>query len=127
MIKPVGDRVLIQELPHEEKTIGGVYLPDSAQQQYPQEGVVLAVGPGPSISDTGKKLTPIEVEPGDHILFTKYGRSYFKHGDKEYIMIRKMNIYAKIECDKRHPVTTYKCPKRAESIHQTSIADAYTG
>ena len=128
MIEPVADRVLIQQLDPEEETRGGILLPDIAKRDSQQEGIVVAVGPGPSMNDEGKLLVPIEVKPGDHVLFTRYGRSYFKHDEIEYCMIRKHNIYAKIDCSKPHSVVAnHHCEMRGklDGARQPTIADAY--
>lgn len=130
MIEPVADRVIIQAITRDKVTKGGIHIPDNAHEEVPQEGIVIAVGPGPSITDDGKKMTPIEVEVGDHILFTKYGRSEFKHDGIPYIVIRKHNCYAKIDCKKPHAVVAnHICEMRGklDKAHQPTIADRYTG
>ena len=75
-IKPLGDRILVKRIKEEERTKGGIIIPDTAKEK-PQEGKVVAVGKG-KYGDDGK-LIPIEVKAGDKILFGKYSGSEFKH------------------------------------------------
>jgi chaperonin GroES len=93
-IRPLGDRVLIEPL-REEKKKGGIILPDTVEKERPQEGKVIAVGPG-RIDDNGKKI-PMNVKKGDRVLFTKYGPSEIKVDDKEYLIAREDDILAVIE------------------------------
>jgi len=93
-IKPLGDRVLIEPL-REEKKKGGIILPDTVEKERPQEGKVIAVGPG-RVDDNGKKV-PMNVKKGDRVLFTKYGPSEIKVDDKEYLIAREDDILAIIE------------------------------
>jgi chaperonin GroES len=93
-IKPLGDRVLIEPL-REEKKKGGIILPDTVEKERPQEGKVIAVGPG-RVDDNGKKI-PMNVKKGDRVLFTKYGPSEIKVDDKEYLIAREDDILAIIE------------------------------
>jgi len=93
-IRPLGDRVLIEPL-REEKKKGGIILPDTVEKERPQEGKVIAVGPG-RVDDNGKKI-PMNVKKGDRVLFTKYGPSEIKVDDKEYLITREDDILAVIE------------------------------
>jgi chaperonin GroES len=93
-IRPLGDRVLIEPL-REEKKKGGIILPDTVEKERPQEGKVIAVGPG-RVDDNGKKI-PMNVKKGDRVLFTKYGPSEIKVDDKEYLIAREDDILAIIE------------------------------
>jgi chaperonin GroES len=93
-IRPLGDRVLIEPL-REEKKKGGIILPDTVEKERPQEGKVIAVGPG-RVDDNGKKI-PMNVKKGDRVLFTKYGPSEIKVDDKEYLIAREDDILAVIE------------------------------
>ena len=83
-IKPLGDRVLIKQIDSEEVTKGGIVLPDTAKEK-PQEGEVLAVGPG-KLLDNGERA-PMEVKVGDRVLFAKYAGSEIKQGGEEYMIL----------------------------------------
>jgi len=83
-IKPLGDRVLIKQIDSEEVTKGGIVLPDTAKEK-PQEGEVLAVGPGKML-DNGQRA-PMEVKVGDRVLFAKYAGSEIKQGGEEYMIL----------------------------------------
>lgn len=85
MIKPLGDRVVIELVEQEEKTASGIVLPDSAQEK-PQEGKVVAVG-------TGKNKAQ-EVKEGDHIIFSKFAGTEVKYEGKEYLILRENDILA---------------------------------
>jgi len=91
-IQPLGDRVVVKALEKEEKSKGGIYLPDTAKEK-PQEGKVLAVGPG-KMTDEGKRL-PMDVAVGDIIIFAKYGGTEIKEDDEELIILRESDILAK--------------------------------
>ena len=71
-LQPMGDRLVVKPMQSEEKTKSGIYLPDTAKEK-PQEGKVIAVGPG-RMTDEGKRIAP-DVEVGDIVLYTKYGGS----------------------------------------------------
>jgi chaperonin GroES len=90
-LKPIGDRVIVQRLGSAEKTKGGLYLPDSAQEK-PQEGKVIAVGSGKLLKNG--KVIPLSVKPGDKILFGKYSGSEIKVDDKEYVFLNEDDILA---------------------------------
>jgi len=83
-IKPLGDRVLIKQIASEEVTKGGIVLPDTAKEK-PQEGEVLAVGPG-KLLDNGQRA-PMEVKVGDKVLFAKYAGSEIKLNGEEYMIL----------------------------------------
>ena len=85
-IKPLADRVLVEPKEAETKTAGGLYIPDNAKEK-PQEGVVLAVGPG-------KKDEPMEVKVGDKVLYDKYAGTEVNAGDKTYMIMRQSDILA---------------------------------
>ena len=91
-IKPLGDRIVIKPLEAEAKTKGGILLPDTAKEK-PQEGKVIAVGPG-RMTDEGKRIAP-DVEVGDIIIYTKYGGSEIKIEGEEFIIMRESDILAK--------------------------------
>ncbi len=92
-IRPLDDRVLIEPLEAEEKTAGGILLPDTAKEK-PQRGKIVAVGPG-KLRDNGER-TPLSVKIGDEVLFGRYAGSEIKQGDKEYKVMRESDILAKI-------------------------------
>jgi len=87
--RPLHDRVLVESLDSEEKTAGGIIIPDTAKEK-PQEGKVIAVGPG-SKSEDGK-ITPMDVKVGDHILFGKWSGTEVKIDGKEYSIMKESDI-----------------------------------
>ena len=91
-IKPLSDHILIEPISQEEKTKSGILLPDTVEKDRPEQGKVIAVGPGKRLS-SGKRVT-IEVKKGDKVLFTKYGPSEIKVGDKEYLIAKEEDILA---------------------------------
>ncbi len=91
MIRPLADRVVIKAVSQEEKTKGGIVLPDTAKDK-PQEGEVIAVGPG-KVLDNGQKLTP-EVKAGDRVIFSKYSGTEIKIEGEEYLILRESDILA---------------------------------
>ena len=91
-LQPMGDRLVVKPLQSEEKTKSGIYLPDTAKEK-PQEGKVIAVGPG-RMTDEGKRIAP-DVEVGDIVLYTKYGGSEIKIDGEEFIIMRESDILAK--------------------------------
>jgi len=94
-IKPISDHILIEPIKEEEKTKTGILLPDTAEKEKPEQGKVIAVGPGRK-DETGKHI-PSEVKPGDKVLFTKYGPAEIKIEDKEYLIAKEEDILAIIE------------------------------
>ena len=88
-VRPLHDRVLIKVLDSEEKTSGGIIIPDTAKEK-PQEGEVVAVGPG-AINDGGK-LTPMDVKVGDIVLFGKWSGTEVKIDGKEYSIMKESDI-----------------------------------
>ena len=92
--RPLHDRVLIQSLDSEEKTSGGIIIPDTAKEK-PQEGKVIAVGPGAK-SDDGK-TTPMDVKVGDHVLFGKWSGTEVKIDGKEYSIMKESDIMGILE------------------------------
>jgi len=94
-LRPLADRVLVQRLEEEEeKTSGGIYIPDTAKEK-PQRGKVFAVGAG-RLTEEGKRL-PMDVKEGDEVLFGKYAGSEVKIDGVEYLVIKEDEIYAIIE------------------------------
>jgi len=92
-IKPLDDRIVVEPLEAEEKTAGGILLPDSAKQK-PQRGVVIAAGPG-KLLDNGTRAV-LAVAKGDEVLYGKYAGSDVKLGTKEVKILRESDILAKI-------------------------------
>ncbi len=91
-LKPLADRVLVKPIEKEEKTKSGIYIPDTAKEK-PQEGKVLAVGPG-KMSEDGK-LIPMNLKVGDTVIYSKYGGTEIKVDDDELIILRESDILAK--------------------------------
>ncbi len=94
-IKPLSDYVVIEPTSQEEKTESGIFIPQTADQDKPEEGKVVAVGPGRML-DSGKR-EPVEVKKGDTVLFTKYGPNEIKVDDKEYLIAKQEDILAILE------------------------------
>lgn len=93
-IRPLNDRVLVKRLEGDEKTAGGIIIPDSAKEK-PAEGEVVAVGPG-KLSDKGER-TAMAVKKGDKILFSKYGGTDVKIASEDYLIMREDDILGVIE------------------------------
>jgi chaperonin GroES len=94
-IKPLGDRLVIQRFEPEEKSAGGILLPDSARQK-PQKGKILAVGPGKLLKDGTRK--PLQVKVGDVVLFTNWAGDEFKRGQGENVLLlREEDVLAVLE------------------------------
>ncbi|OLN21500.1 co-chaperone GroES [Domibacillus antri] len=93
MLKPLGDRVVIELVESEEKTASGIVLPDSAKEK-PQEGKVVAVGTG-RVLESGERVA-IEVAEGDRIIFSKYAGTEVKYEGAEYLLLRESDILAVI-------------------------------
>lgn len=91
MLKPLGDRVVIKVIEEEEKTPGGIVLPDTAKEK-PIVGEVVAVGPGRTL-DNGQKVAP-EVKKGDKVVFSRYGGTEVKIDGEEYLIMRESDILA---------------------------------
>ena len=94
MLKPLGDRVIIELVESEEKTASGIVLPDSAKEK-PQEGKVVAVGSG-RVLENGERVA-LEVSAGDRIIFSKYSGTEVKYEGKEYLILRESDILAVVE------------------------------
>ena len=92
-LKPLDDRVVVQPLTAEEKTAGGIVLPDAAKEK-PQRGKVIAVGPG-RLLDSGDR-SPIAVAVGDEVLFAKYGGTEIEVNGDEVKILRESDILAKV-------------------------------
>jgi len=90
-LKPLGDRVVVKVIEEEERTAGGIVLPDTAKEK-PQKGEVIAVGTG-RLLDNGERV-PLEVKNGDKVIFAKYGGTEVKLGGEEYLILRESDILA---------------------------------
>ncbi len=90
---PLGERVVIKPIEQDQTTKGGIFLPDTAKEK-PQEGEVVAVGPG-RVSDDGKRI-PMELSNGDKVIYSKFAGTEYKDGDDEYLILRESDILATI-------------------------------
>ena len=93
-IKPLNDRVLVVRIEEEEKTSGGIIIPDTAKEK-PQEGKVVAVGPG-KVNESGERI-PLTVKKNDRVLFTKYGGNEVEIEGVEHVIMREEDIIAVYE------------------------------
>jgi len=91
--QPLGDRVVVKPIVREEVTKGGIVLPDTAKEK-PQEGEVIAVGPG-RLSEDGKRIS-MDVKVGDRVVYAKYAGTELKEDDQEYLILRESDILAKV-------------------------------
>jgi chaperonin GroES len=90
---PLGERVIVKPIEQEQTTRGGIVLPDTAKEK-PQEGEVVAVGPG-RLSDDGKRIS-MELSKGDRVVYSKFAGTEYKDGEEEYLILRESDILAKI-------------------------------
>ena len=93
-IRPLNDRILVKRLEEEGKTAGGIIIPDSAKEK-PAEGEIVAVGPG-KMNDKGER-TPMDVKPGERVLFSKYGGTDVKIEGDDYLIMREDDILGVVE------------------------------
>ena len=93
-IRPLNDRILVKRLEEEEKTAGGIIIPDSAKEK-PAEGEIVAVGPG-KMNDTGERAA-MDVKVGDRVLFSKYGGTDVKLDGDDFLIMREDDILGVIE------------------------------
>jgi chaperonin GroES len=93
MIKPLGDRVVIEVVEQEETTASGIVLPESAQEK-PQEGKIVAVGSG-KVTDNGERIAP-EVSEGERVIYSKFAGTEVNYDGKEYLVLRESDILAVI-------------------------------
>jgi len=91
-LEPLGDRVVVKPSPKEDVTKSGIVIPDTAKEK-PQEGKVIAVGPG-RMTEDGKRIA-MDVKVGDIVIYAKYGGTEIKEGDDELIILRESDILAK--------------------------------
>jgi chaperonin GroES len=95
--RPLGDRVLVKRVEEEEKTKGGIIIPDTAKEK-PQEGEVIAVGPG--ARDDSGKIQPLDVKTGDRILFGKWSGTEVKLDGQDLLIMKESDILGVLEADK---------------------------
>ena len=93
-IKPLEDRIVVQTLEAEQTTASGLVIPDTAQEK-PQEGSVVAVGPG-RVDDNGNRV-PLDVAVGDVVIYSKYGGTEVKYAGEEYLILSARDILAVVE------------------------------
>ena len=91
-IKPLEDRILVEVLDAETKTASGLVIPDTAKEK-PQEGKVLAVGPG-RFDEDGEKRVPMDVKVGDTVIFSKYGGTEVSYDGKDYLLLSARDVLA---------------------------------
>ncbi|AXB82756.1 co-chaperone GroES [Megasphaera hexanoica] len=91
MLKPLGDRVVIRVLEQEEKTVGGIYLPDTAKEK-PCEGEIIAAGPG-KLQEDGSRVA-LDVKAGDKVIFSKYAGTEVKYEGEKYLIVSERDILA---------------------------------
>ena len=92
-LQPLGERVIVKPSEQESTTKGGIFLPDTAKEK-PQEGEVVAVGPG-RVTDDGTRVA-MELSAGDKVIYSKYAGTEYKDGDDEYLILRESDGLAKI-------------------------------
>jgi chaperonin GroES len=95
VLKPLEDRIVVRPLEAEQTTASGLVIPDTAKEK-PQEGEVLAVGPG-RFDDAGAKRVPMDVSVGDIVLYSKYGGTEVKYHGEEYLVLSARDVLAIIE------------------------------
>ncbi len=91
-LQPLADRVVVKPVEKEEKTKSGIYIPDTVKER-PQEGEVIAVGPG-RLSEDGKRID-MDIKVGDTVIYAKYGGTEIKDEDEELVILRESDILAK--------------------------------
>jgi chaperonin GroES len=96
-LQPLGDRLIVEILDEEETTVSGIVLPDTAKEK-PQRGRVLAVGPG--ARDEDGEYIKMDLEEGDEIIFSKYGGTEIKLGTDEVLILRELDVLAKVVGDR---------------------------
>ena len=94
-IKPLEDRIVVKPLDAEQTTASGLVIPDTAKEK-PQEGEVLAVGPG-RFDDDGEKRIPLDVKVGDTVLYSKYGGTEVKYSGEEYLILSARDVLAIVD------------------------------
>lgn len=97
-LKPLGDRVVVEALAQEDKTKGGIYLPETAKEK-PQQGKIIAVGPGKML-ENGTRV-PLELKEGDRVLYGKYSGTEIKLNGNEYLIVSERDILAIIHGEEK--------------------------
>jgi chaperonin GroES len=92
-LEPMADRVIVKPIEKEEVTKGGLVIPDTAKEK-PQEGEVIAVGPG-RLSEDGKRI-PVDVKKGDRVIYAKFAGTELKYQDVDYLVLRESDILARV-------------------------------
>ncbi len=95
-LRPLGDRVVVKPMAREEMTSSGIVLPDTANKEKPQEGEIIAAGPG-RLNEDGDGREPMDVKVGDKVLYAKYAGTEFKIDDEELLIISQKDILAVVE------------------------------
>ena len=93
-VRPLADRVLVRRIEEQETKRGGIIIPDTAKEK-PQEGEVLAVGPG-RIDDNGKRI-PLDINVGDVVIYSKYGGTEVKYSGEDYLILSARDVLAVVE------------------------------
>jgi chaperonin GroES len=93
-LKPLGDRVVIEHVEQNDKSSGGIFLPDTAKEK-PQEGIIRAVGPGRTNDDL--KTVPMNVKVGDRVIYSKYSGSEVKIDGTEYLIVSEKDVLAVVD------------------------------
>ncbi len=93
-LQPLGDRIVVEREESEDKTAGGIFLPESAKNK-PSRGTVVSVGDGKLLADGSR--SPLQVKKGDRVLFTSYGPDEIKLGEEMYLLMREDDVLAVIE------------------------------
>ncbi len=93
-IRPLHDRIIMKPIPEDEKTKGGIIIPDTAKEK-PLEGLVVAVGNGKVLEDG--RMRPLDIKPGDRVLFSKYAGNEVKIDGEEHLMLREDDVLGVIE------------------------------
>ena len=104
-LKPLSDRIIVKAVSAEEKTPGGIVLPDTAKEK-PQEGEVIAVGPG-KLLDSGK-VAPMDIKVGERVVYSKYGGTEIKLDGKEVVVLRQDDVLGIVEGGKNGKATKKK-------------------
>ncbi len=92
-LEPLGDRIVVKAVDQDQKTKSGIYIPDSAKER-PQEGKVIAVGPG-RLDDDGKRV-PMDLKKGDTIIYSKFAGTEFEEDGEEYLIMKEADVLAKV-------------------------------
>jgi len=95
MLRPLNDHIIVKPLNKEHKTEGGIIIPDTVNQEKPEKGEVIAVGPG-KLADNGQRV-PLNVKVGEEIVFTKYSPSEVKFEDETYLVLSEVDVLAVVE------------------------------